>query len=381
MSGKGTIIGNDPASFANRVIKAQAHAVRQQSQTRAADHELKNHSHDFVTSKTILRFCIISVILVSDTERVSLTVPNIKRKVRVRKSTIRLTHKFQLKSFQKMKYTVVGCLVRSLQHNQIFESENNVQDLDSWLSVSRFPATMQSCTSGLWGQSRKNSLLILVSKSPGKVPVDYLNRFRCSKWKIEFSELKAPVSFYSNKCGRDNKWERIKQDERICESQNSTQCRTDYSSDANKDTFYRECVHNRNLVSPLFIASSKNQSIYHLRRTTIVQQYRSELSQQLHRVNQDCDASDLVEESWQNIPMLVAFSAVCLTSPIRPQDHQMSSRSLRMSDARKFIPGFEYGGARESFKRQIVKNPRTSKAWEMEKTFATGNSRALYQLI
>ncbi|KER28972.1 hypothetical protein T265_04268 [Opisthorchis viverrini] len=35
--------------------------------------------------------------------------------------------------------------------------------------------------------------------------------------------------------------------------------------------------------------------------------------------------------------MLAAFGAVCLTSPIRPQDHWMSSRSLSMSDARKAI--------------------------------------------
>ncbi|KER26834.1 hypothetical protein T265_05969 [Opisthorchis viverrini] len=85
--------------------------------------------------------------------------------------------------------------------------------------------------------------------------------------------------------------------------------------------------------------------------------------------------------------MLAAFSTVCSTSPIPPQDPWMSSRSLSMIDARKAIPaGNEYDGARKSLKRQIsLRKDRelwwTSKAREMEKAFATGNSRVLYQLI
>ncbi|KER21331.1 hypothetical protein T265_10331 [Opisthorchis viverrini] len=67
----------------------------------------------------------------------------------------------------------------------------------------------------------------------------------------------------------------------------------------------------------------------------------------------------------------------------------MSTRSLSMIDDRNATPaGNEYDGARKSLKRQIVKSLRkdrelwwTSKAREMEKAFATGNSRALYQLI
>ncbi|GAA53977.1 hypothetical protein CLF_111784 [Clonorchis sinensis] len=47
------------------------------------------------------------------------------------------------------------------------------------------------------------------------------------------------------------------------------------------------------------------------------------------------------------------------TSPIRPQDHWISARSLSMIDARKSIPaGNEYDGARKSLKRQIVKSLR-----------------------
>ncbi|GAA51861.1 ATP-binding cassette transporter, partial [Clonorchis sinensis] len=87
--------------------------------------------------------------------------------------------------------------------------------------------------------------------------------------------------------------------------------------------------------------------------------------------------------------MLAAFSAVCPTFPIRPQNHWISARSLSMIDARKSIPaGNAYDSARKSLKRQIVKSLRKdrelwwkSKAREMEKAFATGNSRALYQLI
>ncbi|GAA29702.2 exocyst complex component 5 [Clonorchis sinensis] len=87
--------------------------------------------------------------------------------------------------------------------------------------------------------------------------------------------------------------------------------------------------------------------------------------------------------------MLVAFSAVCPTSPIRPQDHWMSARSQSMIDARKSIPaGDAYDGARKSLKRPIVKSLIKdrelwwkSKAGEIERAFATGNSRVLYQLI
>ncbi|GAA49196.1 ATP-binding cassette transporter [Clonorchis sinensis] len=127
--------------------------------------------------------------------------------------------------------------------------------------------------------------------------------------------------------------------------------------------------------------------IHYLRRSTIAQQYRSELAQQLST----CTGSANVDEAWQNVKgaMLATFSAVCPTSPIRPQDYWMSVRSLSKIDARKSIPaGNEYDGARKSLKRQIVKSLRKdrefwrkSKAREMEKAFATGNSRALYQLI
>ncbi|GAA57908.1 hypothetical protein CLF_113338, partial [Clonorchis sinensis] len=63
----------------------------------------------------------------------------------------------------------------------------------------------------------------------------------------------------------------------------------------------------------------------------------------------------------QNVKAAVpaAFSAVCPTSPIRPQDHWMSSTLLSRIDARKTITtGNEYDGARESLKRQIVKSLR-----------------------
>ncbi|GAA53509.1 hypothetical protein CLF_110397 [Clonorchis sinensis] len=76
--------------------------------------------------------------------------------------------------------------------------------------------------------------------------------------------------------------------------------------------------------------------IQYLRRSTIAQQYRSELAQQLST----CTGSANVDEAWQNVKeaMLAAFSAVCPTSPIRPQNHWISARSLSMIDARKSIP-------------------------------------------
>ncbi|KER27161.1 hypothetical protein T265_13857, partial [Opisthorchis viverrini] len=86
--------------------------------------------------------------------------------------------------------------------------------------------------------------------------------------------------------------------------------------------------------------SARSMPIHCLRRTTVPQQCRSELAQQLSTVNQYCGGSERVDEAWQNVKgaILAAFSASCPTSPIRPQDHWMSSRSLSMIDARKAIP-------------------------------------------
>ncbi|KER27485.1 LOW QUALITY PROTEIN: hypothetical protein T265_13775 [Opisthorchis viverrini] len=127
---------------------------------------------------------------------------------------------------------------------------------------------------------------------------------------------------------------------------------------------------------------------HHLQRTIIAQQFRSELAQppSTHRTG-----SEHVDETRQNVKgvVLAVFIAVCLTSPIRPQDHWMSSRSLCMIDARKSIlAASEYSGARKSLKHQIVKSLRKSrelwwtlKAREMKKAFAKENSHAPYQLI
>ncbi|GAA51646.1 mitogen-activated protein kinase kinase 4 [Clonorchis sinensis] len=86
--------------------------------------------------------------------------------------------------------------------------------------------------------------------------------------------------------------------------------------------------------------SARIMPICYLGRTTIAQQYRSELAQRLSTVKKYCDGSVHVDEAWQNVKgaILAAFTAVCPTSPIRPQDHWMSSRSLSMVDARKAIP-------------------------------------------
>ncbi|GAA48750.1 ATP-binding cassette transporter [Clonorchis sinensis] len=56
----------------------------------------------------------------------------------------------------------------------------------------------------------------------------------------------------------------------------------------------------------------RSMPIQYLRRSTIAQQYRSELAQQLST----CTGSASVDEAWQNVKeaMLAAFSAVCPTS-------------------------------------------------------------------
>ncbi|KER28331.1 hypothetical protein T265_04791 [Opisthorchis viverrini] len=78
-----------------------------------------------------------------------------------------------------------------------------------------------------------------------------------------------------------------------------------------------------------------------------------------------------------------------MTSPIRPQYHWMSPRSLSIVDAKKSTPALnEYDGARKFLKHQIVKSVKKerelwwiSKFREMEKVSITGNSRVPYQLI
>ncbi|GAA31427.1 ATP-binding cassette transporter [Clonorchis sinensis] len=68
---------------------------------------------------------------------------------------------------------------------------------------------------------------------------------------------------------------------------------------------------------------------------------------------------------------------------------QRSSRSLLLIDAKESIPpGNDYDGARKFLKRRIMKSLKedrelwyTSKAQELEKAFATGNSHGMFQLI
>ncbi|GAA57568.1 ATP-binding cassette transporter [Clonorchis sinensis] len=112
----------------------------------------------------------------------------------------------------------------------------------------------------------------------------------------------------------------------------------------------------------------RSMPIQYLRRSTIAQQYRSELAQQLSK----CTGSENADEAWQSVKgaMLAAFNAVCPTSPIRPQNHWISARSLFMIDAQKSIPaGNAYDGARKSLQRQIVKSLRKDlELWSARET-------------
>ncbi|GAA54036.1 ATP-binding cassette transporter [Clonorchis sinensis] len=98
-----------------------------------------------------------------------------------------------------------------------------------------------------------------------------------------------------------------------------------------------------------------------------------------------------LEDGWRRVKeaMLSAFRTACPAHLIRLNEHWISSRSADLIAARKSIPASsDYDGARRSLKRRIIrslKNDRErwwiSKAQEMEKAFAAGNSRALFQLI
>jgi hypothetical protein len=87
--------------------------------------------------------------------------------------------------------------------------------------------------------------------------------------------------------------------------------------------------------------------------------------------------------------MLSAFDTVCPHSSTRPNEHWISSRSAALIEARKALPAStSHDNARRSLKRRITKSLRNdrerwwiAKARDMEKAFATGNSRALFELI
>ncbi|GAA57683.1 hypothetical protein CLF_113073, partial [Clonorchis sinensis] len=116
--------------------------------------------------------------------------------------------------------------------------------------------------------------------------------------------------------------------------------------------------------------SARSMPIHYLRRTIIAQQYRSELAQQLSTVKQYYTGSEHVDEAWQNVKgaILAAFTAVCPTSPIRPQDHWMSSRLLSTIDARKAIP------ARQRVRRR-AQIPQMLKSEESKTESSSGHRK------
>ncbi|GAA50552.1 hypothetical protein CLF_104713 [Clonorchis sinensis] len=104
--------------------------------------------------------------------------------------------------------------------------------------------------------------------------------------------------------------------------------------------------------------------IHYLRRSTIAQQYRSELAQKLST----CTGSEHVDEAWRNVKgaMLEAFSAVCPTFPIRPQHHWMSTRSLSMNDARKSIPAGNDSRCQFADTYLTSQTNRRTKLWKLQ---------------
>jgi hypothetical protein len=107
-------------------------------------------------------------------------------------------------------------------------------------------------------------------------------------------------------------------------------------------------------------------------------------------LNQNDNVTPL-ENEWQSVREAInsAFEAACPSSPTRPNEHWISSRSAALIEARKTIPASnDYDGARRSLKRRLTRSLRRdrerwwiAKAQAMEMAFATGNSRVLFQLI
>ena len=142
---------------------------------------------------------------------------------------------------------------------------------------------------------------------------------------------------------------------------------------------------------PALRVPKEGSSVHQLRQVSVAEEYRADLARKLLETHSHVDDEDCLEDGWRRVKeaMLSAFRTACPAHLIRLNEHWISSRSADLIAARKSIPATsDYDGARRSLKRRIIrslKNDRErwwiSKAQEMEKAFAAGNSRALFQLI
>ena len=127
-----------------------------------------------------------------------------------------------------------------------------------------------------------------------------------------------------------------------------------------------------------------------LQSAVVAEQYELKLTQNLEVLNHN-PARGNVEEDWNHIKeaMLSASKAVCPLNPGHAKEHWISTESANLIESRKTIPASnDYDAARKSLRRRIKNSLRRdrerwwlSKARAMEKAFASGDSRTLFQLI
>ncbi|KER19107.1 hypothetical protein T265_12005 [Opisthorchis viverrini] len=135
----------------------------------------------------------------------------------------------------------------------------------------------------------------------------------------------------------------------------------------------------------------ESSSVHRLRQAPVAEEYRADLARKLLETHSHVDNEDGLEDERRRVreAMLSAFRTAGLAHLTRLNEHWISLRSAGLITARKAIPETsDYDGARRSLKHRISRSFNSdrerwwiSKTQEMQKAFAAGNSRALFQLI
>jgi len=129
------------------------------------------------------------------------------------------------------------------------------------------------------------------------------------------------------------------------------------------------------------------QSAKNLRHPSITQEFKSTLAQYL---SQPTESTNL-NKNWHHVrsSMLLSLSSIWSRSPVRPKGQWIFSRSLAFVDDWIAVSACNhFESTRKSTKRQLTASLKrdqeqwwVSKAQSMEKAYAAGDTRSLFQLI
>ena len=133
--------------------------------------------------------------------------------------------------------------------------------------------------------------------------------------------------------------------------------------------------------------ASQSINFQQLQSPSTSEQYQMALAQNLRQLNNIHD----IDQEWNYLKssMQNAINTVCPRSSLRMNERWISSRSTNLIESRKTIPADASNDKnRKLLRRRIAKSLRRDrerwwmgKAQAMQKAFASGNSRTLFQLI